>query len=485
MKLCLSWLTALRAPAIVLAFVMSALRAAADDGAGPWLKKAELGSAVAQRVPSSSVATPKLVAFGEIGDDGGFRLVQPGTALTVTFSSDVFIVVSDLDGLLGELSEPESEYARNWKLIVNRAGDDQLKKASLDRAELKLKLDAIDKERVAKAADAGVMKVLDVERGKADLALKDAEKKETTLIGQNDAAKRFIKHGFKPLSLNFRLRLGGETFDKLRPADVAEMIDSEKSLFLLRFSLREINKDKEAWLRLLKSSPMTRVVGDVALTYLAETGKKSYVGVDSGFRLEIPLFRWQFWTSMAIVAACLGLFVWKVPSTDVLRDTGITLINRQTPAPNYWHQHEHPLSMARLQMSIWFFIIIGSFVFLWSTTGSLAGVNNTALILMGISGGTSMFAAIVSEKRQWDVTKRAPASASATPFTNWFIDILSSDEGMTIHRFQIFAWTLVLAVVFVSGVISEYAMPVFSSELLGLMGISSGVYLGFKIKEGN
>ena len=188
---------------------------------------------------------------------------------------------------------------------------------------------------------------------------------------------------------------------------------------------------------------------------------------------------------MAIVAACLGLFVTKIGSTDVLRDTGITLTNRTSPPPDYWHAHAHPLSMARLQMSIWFFIIIGSFVFLWSTTGSLAGINNTALILMGISGGTSMFAAIVSEKKQWDVTKRAPPNTSKSAFTNWFIDILSSDEGMTIHRFQIFAWTLVLAVVFVSGVMAEYAMPVFSNELLGLMGISSGVYLGFKIKEGS
>ena len=56
---------------------------------------------------------------------------------------------------------------------------------------------------------------------------------------------------------------------------------------------------------------------------------------------------------------------------------------------------------------------------------------------------------------------------------------------MTIHRFQMFAWTLVLAVVFVNGVLSDYAMPHFSNELLGLMGISSGVYIGFKLKEGN
>lgn len=473
-------------PVLALSCLMTAVPpVAADEPANTVVAKAMLGKTVRERLPSSATAMPRLVAFGEILDGGEFRLVPAGSSLETKFSSDVFVVINDLDGLFGELSEPESEYAKSWRLIVNKTGEDQLKRTALERAEAKLKLDAIDKERVAKASDAPALKVLDVERGKADLALKDAEKKEASLTTQLEAAKRFIKHGFKPLSLNFRLRIGGETFDKLHPIDVAEMIDSEKSLFLLRFNLRDMNKDKDAWLRLLKSSPMTCVVGDVAVTYLADTGKKSYLGVDSGFRMAIPLFRWEFWISMSIIAGCLGLFIWKAPTTDVLRDTGITLTNLTEPAPNYWHEHKHPLSLARLQMAIWFFIIIGSFVFLWSTTGSLAGVNNTALILMGISGGTSMFAAIVSEKREWDAKKREPANASTTPFTNWFIDILSSDEGMTIHRFQMFAWTLVLAVVFVNGVLSDYAMPLFSNELLGLMGISSGVYIGFKLKEGN
>lgn len=467
---------------VVLLSTVGGLRAAGDGGAEP-VDKSSLARTVSERVSVSLM--PKLVAFGEINEAGKYRLLQPGQVLNARFETDIFVIISHLDGLLADLSAPDSEYARNWKLTAEKSGDDLLKKASLNVSEIKLKTEAVFKEKVAKSDDAAALKVLDVEEGKLALRLKDALKEEASLTSQLDIAKRQIKHGFKPLSLGFRLRLGGETFEKLHPVDVAEMIDSDKSLFLLRFNLREINKDKEAWLNLLKASPVTCVSGDVTLTYVADGGKKSYIGVDSGFRLGIPLFRWQFWTSMAIVAACLGLFVTKIGSTDVLRDTGITLINRTNPPTDYWHAHAHPLSMARLQMSIWFFIIIGSFVFLWSTTGSLAGINNTALILMGISGGTSMFAAIVSEKKQWDVTKRAPPSTSKSAFTNWFIDILSSDEGMTIHRFQIFAWTLVLAVVFVSGVMAEYAMPVFSNELLGLMGISSGVYLGFKIKEGS
>jgi hypothetical protein len=52
-----------------------------------------------------------------------------------------------------------------------------------------------------------------------------------------------------------------------------------------------------------------------------------------------------------------------------------------------------------------------------------------------------------------------------------------------VHRFQLFAWTIILGVVFASAVLHEVAMPVFSATLLGLMGLSAGTYLGLKIPE--
>ena len=62
-------------------------------------------------------------------------------------------------------------------------------------------------------------------------------------------------------------------------------------------------------------------------------------------------------------------------------------------------------------------------------------------------------------------------------------DLLTDANGVTLHRFQIIIWTLVLGVLFVYGVYRELAMPEFSATLLALMGISSGTYLGFKIPE--
>jgi len=62
-------------------------------------------------------------------------------------------------------------------------------------------------------------------------------------------------------------------------------------------------------------------------------------------------------------------------------------------------------------------------------------------------------------------------------------DILSDENGISLHRFQIFAWTFVMVAVFIRQVTAYLIMPEFDSSLLILMGISSGTYLGFKVTE--
>lgn len=74
-----------------------------------------------------------------------------------------------------------------------------------------------------------------------------------------------------------------------------------------------------------------------------------------------------------------------------------------------------------------------------------------------------------------------PASAGVT--AGFLRDILSDGSGYSFHRFQIFAWMLVLGVIFLSSVYNQLTMPEFSTTLLGLMGISAGTYIGFKFPE--
>ena len=62
-----------------------------------------------------------------------------------------------------------------------------------------------------------------------------------------------------------------------------------------------------------------------------------------------------------------------------------------------------------------------------------------------------------------------------------FEDLLTEEAGTyDLHRFQMLAWTVVLGAVFVFKVFNERIMPQFDTNVLLLMGISSGAYLGFK-----
>jgi hypothetical protein len=62
-------------------------------------------------------------------------------------------------------------------------------------------------------------------------------------------------------------------------------------------------------------------------------------------------------------------------------------------------------------------------------------------------------------------------------------DLLAENNFISFHRFQIFVWTLVLGIMFIANVYNDLAMPQFSATLLGLLGISAGTYVGFKVPE--
>jgi hypothetical protein len=75
------------------------------------------------------------------------------------------------------------------------------------------------------------------------------------------------------------------------------------------------------------------------------------------------------------------------------------------------------------------------------------------------------------------------ADAAPNVSSGFLRDILSDGSGYSFHRFQIFAWTIVLGIIFVSSVYNNLTMPEFSPTLLGLMGLSAGTYIGFKFPE--
>jgi hypothetical protein len=111
-------------------------------------------------------------------------------------------------------------------------------------------------------------------------------------------------------------------------------------------------------------------------------------------------------------------------------------------------------------------------------------MNSTALILLGLSAATGLTAnAIDSQPPAAGPAPQVPTPPPApTPASQGFLtDLLSDADGVTIYRLQLAIWTLVLAVVFGYSVWTNLAMPEFDAMLLGLLGISNGTYVGFKL----
>jgi hypothetical protein len=252
--------------------------------------------------------------------------------------------------------------------------------------------------------------------------------------------------------------------------------------------------------------------------------------------VDVPFSIFSAGRTTSVVVLLLAMLVgFGVLSTrtDMLRDS---------PAVDGIQQ---PYSLARCQMAWWFFVVMASFCFIWVTIDNHDSLTSGALILMGISAATglagtvvggnpdtdaktllasqTMAAARVALQARLDALSEAialqqkadkAAAVAGAPenpgdsqsvkdlkaeqmkktvqlqkidsegVSDGFLpDILRDDDGISFHRFQMVGWTLVLGLVFIVAVYQQIAMPDFSPTLLGLMGISNGTYIGFKISN--
>lgn len=257
---------------------------------------------------------------------------------------------------------------------------------------------------------------------------------------------------------------------------------------------------------------------------------------DEGHRVQMMVVPPVSGATATIVALLtLVLFVRLARKTSIIRDPGPDPADGRAKAYN----------LGRTQMAFWFFLIYVSYLVIWLVTDRLDTITPSLLGLMGISAGTALSEALIdsskdtarSEQRRElsaerqalgqsvaDLQSRRAGLDSATATssddrvnrdsldqqiqqgrmrlaqtdqqfsslestksaraTRGFLrDVMADRHGYSFHRFQIFAWTIVLGIMFMSSVYNSLAMPEFSATLLGLMGLSSGTYIGFKFPE--
>jgi hypothetical protein len=182
---------------------------------------------------------------------------------------------------------------------------------------------------------------------------------------------------------------------------------------------------------------------------------------DKAFTLILVRKTW-FITCILLILGLLALFLTLAVKSDILRDIG--------PKPE---TGKKPYSLSLVQMASWFLVIISSWLMLYVVKHTINTITDTLVVLMGISAGTGLGGVTIDSNRE-----KPPRRSQG-----FLRDILSDAYGISFHRFQIFAWTLVMVAVFLRQVTAYMEMPEFDSSLLILMGISSGTYLGFKVSE--
>jgi hypothetical protein len=216
--------------------------------------------------------------------------------------------------------------------------------------------------------------------------------------------------------------------------------------------------------------------------------------------------RARFWWTTVIALALAALFwIWgHKEKWTWIRD------NYAIPEDSLPAGTERSFSLGRIQMLWWTWIIGVSMGCVWLSTGEVWALNETCLILIGISAATAVGAVAVMPdgvaalKTKLDEANMAltklPAGDPGIPAAQKLVDTakerlgdaiksrgirqdISSnfgDDNAGLHRLQNIAFTLVLGGWFLVMTFLSGAMPSVSTMLLTLMGISGSTYVGFK-----
>lgn len=172
-----------------------------------------------------------------------------------------------------------------------------------------------------------------------------------------------------------------------------------------------------------------------------------------------------------------------------------------------------PYSWARVQLAWWTVIILSSFIaIVWRDLqgpgpGNIPTLHYSTLVLLGISAATMTVARVIDVS---DVAAPAVMRHQDLPGENFLLDILSEQNGISIHRFQAVTFNFVFGIWFISVVLYnlapghdpctlypagsqaaeacklvplDYIMPAISDNNLILLGLSSATYAAMKTTE--
>jgi hypothetical protein len=138
---------------------------------------------------------------------------------------------------------------------------------------------------------------------------------------------------------------------------------------------------------------------------------------------------------------------------------------------------DNSYSLSTLHLFFWTSIILISYAVIWYTCNDINAMEPSCLILIGISAGTASAGTIINNSLK---KSQSPDPADVNKSEGFFNDIFSENKAISIHRYQIVVFNLVVGVFFLYNVFSELKMPVLNETILTLLGISSATYASLK-----
>ena len=148
----------------------------------------------------------------------------------------------------------------------------------------------------------------------------------------------------------------------------------------------------------------------------------------------------------------------------------------------------HRYSISLLQILIWTAITIFSYIYVLLIKGECIHLTSQILILLGISGGTSLAAKGIALGKLKDIPDKyfiehgVDLRKKRTPK---FRDYVSIGGIPNLFKFQILGFTVITGIFVVWELIKTANFPEIPNELMTLMGISGGVYVVNEIATKN
>ena len=223
------------------------------------------------------------------------------------------------------------------------------------------------------------------------------------------------------------------------------------SLIVPRLSVASDSASKNAY----ALSPFHLVpLADVRILILNQ-GAVQPVAVDTVIGITHPLF-----ALIAVVTVFVLIFGWLwYVVTHRLHRAGIPKVN---PLLTVITTPSGYASLSQFQIILWPFVVLLSAVYVMSLSGELIEITTGTLILLGISGATTVGSKIHGEAQEGPAQVTAAASDPDHPKPLWADLITNTNQGkleIDVTRVQMLFFTLITAVFVALRVITTYVIP--------------------------